>query len=243
MFTLKNVPQNKQQILAASLRLFLHSFKSWLPFSLLCAICFTIPQFYFLAPLQEWQSLQELPWVAIICWLIALTLMAGMVFRLFCFCYHIPSNFLISLRHALFKIIPVLMQGALYALLVLGATMMLIIPGIIFTFSLLFSFILVITGNQNVLQTLISSHRLVWQHWWHTFFVMSFTFLLPIIVFLISFVGITALTYTSLSSPAFYWLFSLTNIFLQAFLLPFSISTALVLLHDLRQRTTELPRW
>lgn len=243
MFTLKNTPQPKQAILLTSLCLYLQSFKYWLPFSLLTALCFSVPQLLILSHLAPWENTTELYSLFGACWLIALTLISAMIFRLYCFSYNIPSGFFIAIRHALFKLVPVLMQSALYILLVLGATMMLIVPGIIFAISLLFSFILVITGNQNVLQTLISSHRLVWNHWCHTFLVLSFSFLLPILAFLAVFLGNIALLPEGIIPAAFYWRFSLFNILVQALLLPFSVCATLVLFHDLRQRQTQLPRW
>jgi hypothetical protein len=108
----------------------------------------------------------------------------------------------------------------------------------------MFSFILVITDNQNVLQTLTMSHRLVWGHWWHTAIVISVPLLLNLTISLIAMLcTIILLANQGMGAPDIILTLSLLNLIIQTLFIPFIFSVALVLLHDLRRRAVQFPRW
>ncbi|MBS0286787.1 MAG: hypothetical protein JSR17_05785 [Proteobacteria bacterium] len=241
MFTLKNEPQNSHQILEQGFSLYKHAFASSLPYSLCAAFLMIAP--YTLSTLYA--SNKIVLWGILIAWLAGFTLLSGLIFRLYCICYNVTCHFTGSLTHAMFKLIPLLLLTALYCLIVLSGTMMFIIPGIIFAISLMFSFILVITDNQNVFQTLTLSHRLVWGQWWHVASVICIPLLLNIIFSLTLLLGfILVSTKLSLKIPDLTLGAMLINITVQSLFIPLIFSMVLVLLHDLRRRAfLKLPRW
>lgn len=248
MFTLKAEPQNSQQVLEQGFSLYKRSFTSALPYSFIAALFMIAP--YSLSALYSTSNslTSHLPialWVIAITWLGGFTILAALIFRLYCICYNVPSHFVGSIQHALFKLIPLLLLLALYCLIVLSGTMLLVIPGLIFTLSLMFSFILVITDNQNVFQTLTLSHRLVWGQWWHVACVVCVPLLLNII-FTLSVLLSAILLLTKMNSKTTDIIMTATvlNIIIQTIFIPLIFSVALVLLHDLRRRAfQQLPRW
>lgn len=248
MFTLKNEPQNGHQILEQGFSLYKHAFASSLPYSLGAASLMIAP--YFLATLYASKNAITgyhpfVLWIIFIAWLTGFVLLSALIFRLYCICYNVTSHFMRSLIHALFKLIPLLLLTALYCLIVLSGTMMFIIPGLIFSISLMFSFILVITDNQNVFQTLTLSHRLVWGQWWHVACVICVPLLLNIIFSLTLLLGlILLLTKLNFSITELTLGTLLLNIIVQSLFIPLIFSVVLVLLHDLRRRAfLKLPRW
>lgn len=248
MFTLKTEPQNSQQVLEQGFSLYKLSFASALPYSFLAAILMIAP--YSLSILYSMSNNivghhKIWLWIMAISWLGGFTILSGLIFRLYCICYNVPSHFVSSIQQALFKLIPLLLLLALYCLIVLSGTMLLIIPGLILTISLMFSFILVITDNQNVLQTLTLSHRLVWGQWWHVACVISVPLLLNII-FTMSVLLSAILMLTKIQSKTMDIITTTTllNIIVQTIFIPLIFSVVLVLLHDLRRRAFQkLPRW
>ncbi len=249
MFTLKSEPQDKLSIIQQGFHLYKHIFWLALPYSLLASIFIFIPQLFIdvTPPFHLIQLGQNIPFIAssLICWLLGFIFLSALMFRIYCITSMLPLSFINSISHALFKLIPLLLLGILYALMVVSGTLFLVIPGIILTISLMFSFILFLTDNQNVLQTLLTSHRLVWGHWWHTLFVISFPLLLDFAVsFAVLLCLIGAFNYYSISLKTLYLAVCFCNIVIQALFIPLIFSTALILLNDLRARqSSPLPRW
>lgn len=247
MFTLKNEPHDLQLILERGFQLYRQIFSLSLPYTLCATLLMFIPHtlstIYIFNNDLLGHSVLAL-WVMVLCWIGGFTFLCALIFRIYCYCYQIPSHFIGSLKHALFKLISVLLLSTLYCLIVLSGTMLLIIPGIIFTITLMFSFILVIIDNQNVLQTLTTSHRLVWGHWWHVVAVMAVPFLLNLTITLgIMLSIIVLLTNQGLKLTEITYALTLSNIIIQIIFIPLIFSIALVLLHDLRHRAIHEPRW
>lgn len=249
MFTLKSEPQDKLSIIEQGFHLYKHIFWLALPYSLLATIFIFIPQLFIdiKPPFHIEQLGQNLPLIAsaILCWLLGFILLGALLFRIYCITSQLPLTFIDSITHILFKLIPLIMLGILYALMVISGTLFLIIPGIILAVSLMFSFILFITDNQNVLQTLLTSHRLVWGHWWHSLLVMSFPLLIDIAVSFAVLLGlIGAYHYYHASLTTLYFAIGFFNAVIQALFIPLIFSNALILLNDLRARQGgPLPRW
>jgi len=241
MFTLKSEPQDKLSIIEQGFRLYRHTFWLALPYSLLGAFFIFGP--ILLIPLQP--AFGPLIASRVFFGLLSLVLLSALLFRLHCLIDDLPLSFMGSLAQAMSKLISLLLLAVLYALMVISGTLFLIVPGIILSISLMFSFILLLTSNQNVLQTLINSHRLVWGHWWHTLVVTGFPLLLDIAVSLAVLLGlILAFTHHYFSFAVLYLAVCCVNILIQALFIPFVFCVALVLLHDLRARQgAPLPRW
>lgn len=249
MFTLKSEPQDKLTIIEQGFNLYKHIFWRAIPYSLLASICIFVPQLFIdiNPPFYLIKIVQNIPLMVgtIVCWLLGFIFLSALMFRIYCITSQLPLTFLNSLSHALFKLIPLLLLAILYALMVVSGTLFLIIPGIILAISLMFSFILFLTDNQNVLQTLITSHRLVWGHWWHSLLIVSFPLLLD---FAVSFAVLLSLimvfNHYSTSLHTLYFAVCFFNIMIQALFIPLIFSTTLILLNDLRARQeSPLPRW
>ncbi|MFI4937245.1 MAG: hypothetical protein ACHQJ6_01885 [Candidatus Berkiellales bacterium] len=248
MFTLKNEPKHKQEIIEQGFTLYQQTLRISLPYSILGALLIFVPQLFFGVnlPLAQPIHLLSLPVNLLVgCWLAAFIFLSALIFRLYCYVYQIKSNFIASVKHALFKIISLILLMVAYSIVIVSGTLLLIIPGIILTFSLMFSFILMLTENQNVLQTLIRSHKIVWPHWWSSFLIMSLPALFGVALYLIIFVSAVGLAlFMGLAPSTLFLLVIIANIMLQTFFIPFVFSIALVLLHDLRLRQTLLqPPW
>ncbi len=249
MFTLKTEPQDSLQVLEQGFSLYKLSFKQALPYSFLAALLMIAP--YCLCTMfgMHIGTTGHVPayllWILAFAWLGGFTILSGLIFRLYCMCYNVPSHFIGSLQHALSKLIPLLLLSALYSLIILSGTMLMVIPGLILTLSLMFSFVLVITDNQNVFQTLTMSHRLVWGQWWHVARVICVPMLLNIILTLCVLLCLIV-TCAKINMPTNSIILSATafNIVIQTLFIPLIFSIMLVLLHDLRRRAFQnLPRW
>lgn len=229
MFTLKSEPQDKEDVLIQGCKLYSDTFWLSLPFALSTACFIFLSQLCIRA--------EHIAGCAL-CSLFALMMISSLIFRLYCYCNRIPNNFIHSIRHSLFRLIPLLVLSILYSMLVLSGTMLLIIPGIILSVSLMFVFILGIIDAQGILQTLLNSHRLVWGNWWHTALIISIPLMLGTIITLTSFV-IAVRFFSEMPYAVF-----LFNAIAQIIFIPLVFSIALVLLNDLRLRRPLLgPQW
>lgn len=249
MFTLKSEPQDKLSIIEQGFHLYKHIFWHALPYSLFAAAFIFIPQLFIdiKLPFSLAELGQNLRFIisALFFWLFSFILLSALIFRIYCITAQLPLTFIDSIVHALSKLVPLLLLGILYALMVISGTLFLVIPGVILAISLMFSFILFITDNQNVLQTLLTSHRLVWGNWWHTLFVVSFPLLIDIAVsFSVLLCLITLSKVYPISPTHLYFAVCISNIVIQTLFIPLIFSVALSLLNDLRARQGgPLPRW
>jgi|GEM_PF-6150665 len=249
MFTLKSEPQDKLTLIEQGFHLYKHIFGLALPYSLLAAIFIFTPQLFIdiTPPFHLTQMGQNVPLMAgaVIGWLLGFIFLSALTFRIYYVTLELPLRFVDAIAHVLLKLIPLLLLGILYALVVLSGTLFLVVPGIILSISLMFSFILFLTDNQNVLQTLLTSHRLVWGNWWHALLVISFPLLLDMTVsFAVLLSLITAFNHYHFSLTTLYFAVCGCNIVIQAFFIPLIFSIAFTLLNDLRNRQgSPLPRW
>lgn len=229
MFTLKN-DQSPCTLLKDAFTLAKTCFFKTFPFALLGVLFGSLPRLLNITQ----------PLLASICTVIGLLLsfyfITTMIFRLYCTAYQIPHHTWHALKHALQKLLPLILLILLYALIVLSGTMLLIVPGLILAISLMFSFILLIIDNQNILQSLMTSHRLVWGNWWYTIFIMSFPILINVILFLAAVLAINLLNAHYHFSAIHYTLSFFSILLIQAFILPFVFSVALLIIYHLKQK-------
>lgn len=242
MFKLQSEPIDKQTILENSFELYKQTLSLSLPYSAAIACLTSFPLLLVLSPLWPRMGLIV---IASLCGFIAFILSSALLFHLYSYCSGVPSNILSALKHALIKFPSLLLLAAVYAIIVLSGTMLLIIPGIILAFSLMFSFTLVLTDNTPMLQTLIKSHRLVWGNWWHSFFIISLPLLLNIVLSFACFITVAEVsTNMKLSIMTTGIILALLNTILQTLFIPLILTVILVLLHDLRQRKAlSIPPW
>lgn len=240
MYTIRSYPPNQFGIIKEALKLYKENFWISLSFAFPATLAYFVPSFLTgsnVSLITKWDQ-NALQVLAIVFgWVVGILLQSALIFKVYCTINHSPCRWLSALQEAFYKLFSLLLLTALYVLMVLSGTMLLIIPGIILALSLSFSFILVIIENQTVLQNLTLSHRLVWGHWWYTAGLMLFVFLLNACAYMVLFLAVFTLCpqcdYQHFSTQV---TFFAANVLLQTLFMPFIISTALLLLEDLRKR-------
>jgi hypothetical protein len=231
MFTLKNNMNDPYQVLCRSFQLYLHSLNKAIPLAFLAAFFSFLPSFHF----SDNKIFQFILLGA--CLLLSFFFLTTMIFRIYCIAYQIPHHFFDALKQGALKLFPLILLSVLYAIIVLGGTMLLIIPGIILAVSLMFCFLLLITDNHSLLQALISSHRLIWGQWWITLTVISFPLLLNLLIGLTSLIGIFSLFMLfDLSQENFHFVITGLSLIIQSLFLPLIFSTALTLVNFLKTK-------
>ena len=145
------------------------------------------------------------------------------------------------------KVLSVIGATILYMIAILIGSVLLVIPGVILMFSLLFFWFLIMLENEGAIGSLTASHKLVWGNWWRTVTVISVGGVVYMVaVFLVVgltgvVVGVSALggpTPEELAAgPGAAMLIVLTmQIVVNAVLLPMMNSLMLVLFRDLQLR-------
>lgn len=242
MFKLASKPTDAQSILEDSARLYRQTFSFTVLYSAIVAILLSLP--FFLISSSHWFKYPSII-IMILAALIAFIFSNALLFHLYCYCSNVPSSMFYSLKQTLIKSPALIFLIFAYILIVLSGAVLFIIPGIILAYSLMFSFIFVLTENKTTLQILIYSHQLVWQHWRHTFFTISTPLMVNIVISLISFVAVTEYGILMKTSPhTVAKILAFINIFIQTLFIPYILSVTIVLLHDLRQRKSLVsPPW
>lgn len=242
MLKLASNPTDIQSILEKSAELYRQTFSFTVFYAVIVATLLSLP--FFLISSPHWLEYPSVL-IMIVVALIAFIFSNALLFHLYCYCSNVPSNMFYSLKQTLVKSPALIFLMFAYILIVLSGAVLFIIPGIILAYSLMFSFILVLTENQATLQTLIYSHQLVWRHWRHTFFTISTPLLLNIVISLILFIAVTEYgILMKVSSHTIAKILAFINIFIQTLFIPYTLSVTIVLLHDLRLRKSlASPPW
>lgn len=237
MFTLLSSTSTPATLIRSGLELYKRGLRQVIGFALLANTFFLMPLYsHHVIPSQE-DSFITSALLVVICWIASLTLSLALIFHLHCLCYGITCSAVQSLKQACYRLIPTLLVLALYIIIVVSGTMVLILPGFILSVSLMFAFLLCLNENKGVFMSLMTSHQLVWGQWWHTFIVMSVPLLLTLTLFLALFLLIAGIFSNALFNIQgwYYYLFG-AQLILHSLLLPFTYSVALVLFNDLRVR-------
>src|SRR5262249_19220943 len=77
------------------------------------------------------------------------------------------------LAAALRRLPALVVLGVCYALAIGVGTLLLIVPGILFSVSLMLALPILLLDGKGPFASLSGSHRLVWGHWWRTFSIVS----------------------------------------------------------------------
>lgn len=78
-----------------------------------------------------------------------------------------------ALSLGLRRLLPLVAVTVLYIIVLMLGFLLLLVPGIIFGLSLMFSFYVVLLEGKGPLAGLAESHRLVWGNWWRTLVIVS----------------------------------------------------------------------
>lgn len=78
------------------------------------------------------------------------------------------DSFIDALQFGCKKFPAMLMAVILYTLAIMGGTILLIVPGIILTISMMLYIYFIVVDSLGAYASLKASHNLVWGHWWRT---------------------------------------------------------------------------
>jgi len=171
-------PQSIGKVLDSGFGLYRRVLKPILPLSVLVAVIAQLPQFapYMLGSAgTPGMAIGLVLLVAFIAWFVVyLALYGGWI---------ISMDALAQGRTALSagqafstglpKVLPMLGATILFVLALMVGLVLLVIPGLILMLSLFFFWYLILLENQGALDSLKSSHKLVWGNWWRTLAVFS----------------------------------------------------------------------
>lgn len=161
-------------------------------------------------------------------WIVAFWLLLSLTDRMYSLLHGIPKTHAQSFMTAFTHLVPILIIQCLYVFVIISGSIFLIIPGVVFSISCMFAFILYLIGRTTLFHSLVLSHRLVWGQWWRT----AITLLLPVLINLM----VSLLAYMLIAQLESIRSFSWTLILIQSFFIPYLLSTILILLYDLESR-------
>jgi hypothetical protein len=127
----------------------------------------------------------------------------------------------------------------LYALAIMGGSLLLLIPGLILAVTLMFGSYILIIDRAGVMDSLKQSHRLVWGYWWHTAAIVGVAGIIVMVCYvLVGFVAGIALAVNpdSIGTGAFSLTETLLTGVLGGILTPIFYALSLSAYYDLRLR-------
>ena len=137
-----------------------------------------------------------------------------------------------ELREGLSKLPASIFGMILYTLAVIVGSILLVIPGLIFSLSLVFYIYFIALESMGGYQSLKESHKLVWGHWWRTMTVFLVPGIFAMIIYF-AFVFLSAFLFDPSSV-----LFSIVYSIISALITPFFLVVCYVQFHDLKLRKT-----
>lgn len=238
MFALKNTPQNAMELLIEANSLTHQAFWLSLPYVLAASLCMAFPRnaLYFVPNVFPMLPINiSLMLTIMIAYGIALWLLSACFIRMNSLCAQNPLTVYDTFRLAGRKWLPLLLFFIIYGLLILSSTMALIVPALFLLFASAFGVILLLTHNLSFTQSLMVSMRWVQGHWWHTFC----TLIIPIIGFatILMVMFNMEIKFMDHRIPSFKLFFQIPLLLLELWFIPFMMSVAIVLLHDLKSRS------
>ncbi|WP_235557300.1 hypothetical protein, partial [Methyloglobulus morosus] len=127
-------------------------------------------------------------------------------------------------------ILPVFIGFILYTIAVIGGFILLVIPGIIVSLSMVLSIYFIVLDSLGGYASIKASHKLVWGHWWKT----ATVFTIPTIIICILYGIFGALAaYMGTDKKL---AIDITIQIISAFTTPFLVSVGYVQFHDLKLR-------
>lgn len=241
---LASQPTSIAKILDTSIKLYKASFVKLIGFFLIMAV-FYISAGPILEPLipKEQTNPANPPSVehlglllgyVLIMSLLSFVIYSAMIYRIDNVANQREDSFIEALQVGLKKFPSMLLAVFLYMIVMIGGTILFVIPGIILSLSMAFYLYFIVVDSLGGYASLKASHALVWGHWWRTMTV----FMAPGIVMLVMVLSLGALV-GFLSSAATIINSSLINVainLLSAFITPYFFTLGYAQFHDLKLR-------
>ncbi|MGR9053477.1 MAG: YciC family protein [Gammaproteobacteria bacterium] len=242
MSLLPQEPSSIGKILDSSFRLYILSFKKLVGLAFIVAIISMIFNIVIQSIMPEIQDNSDpaammsiLPTLiggSILVGLLSMFFYIAMVYRLDNVANEIEDNFGEALAAGFRKFPTMLLASILYTLACGLGFVLLVIPGLILSLSLIFYPFLIIVEEESAFEALKSSHKLVWGNWWRTMGV----FMVPGVVLFIVFMmlGILAGLFAS-AEPGISWVDVVNNLMMVIYM-PFLYGLGYTQYQDLKLR-------
>ena len=191
MFQLAAHPQSIGKVLDGTFKLFAASIKSSFILALLAALAALLPAMIMqhrmggdpTAFVQGGMGIFMLFYLIGV--LISLVLYSALIYKVNSIALNQQVGYGQAVSVGLRKLLPLILAGILYILAVMVGSILLLVPGIILSVSLIFYVFLIVCDNQGPISALTASHKLVWGNWWRTITV----FLAPFFVYLVIYIA------------------------------------------------------
>lgn len=136
------------------------------------------------------------------------------------------------------RLLPIIGVAILYSLAVAGGTLLLLVPGVIVSVTLIFGNFLAVREGAGVIESLKRSHNLVWGNWWRTAVTMTVLFFVLMAIYMIVAViaGFGAFMDPEAIASSANWIDLILLPLLSGVLTPAGYAFLLVILHDLELR-------
>ncbi len=245
MYTLPSEPLPIGKVLDHGFRLFTESFSRIVPIAFLIAVVGILPNL--MVPWLGSENPEDMGAVFTVLTpllpiylLIMVWLYGSLIYRLGAVMYDRDSSLGTSFMVGLKKMLPLLVAGLLFGLLVMVGMIALIIPGIILSLTLFFYAPLIVMDDEPIFSSLSRSHKLVWGNWWRTAAVFS----IPLLIFmgLLAMAGLViavtqgAMVGAELSMETIDWIAQMVNFVVTIFLAPLFYAIMMAQYHDLKLR-------
>ena len=171
MFTLPNEPQTIGRVLDQGFRLYATGLKRVLPLTVIIGLTGLLFGLYTTSFQTNPGAIQPGPGfglAVIVYMLTTLWLWTAVILRYDSVAGGLPRSVGQALGRGLAKLLPVAVASVVYFVALIVGTLLLIVPGIILSLSLLFFIYAIALDNAGPMSGLSRSHKLVWGNWWRT---------------------------------------------------------------------------
>ena len=192
MYAKPTAPQSIGQVLDGAFRLTRASLSRTWPLALCSALVGALASIYQIFSGLELTAVYRSPvyWGLYVVGIVASLLFVSAIFLRIDFVASGAATEPNPLAAALRKLPGAFVLAVVYALAIVVGTLLVIVPGILFSISLMLSLPILLLDGQGPFASLRASHRLVWGHWWRTFSIISIGGVIVLVLyFVVAFAG------------------------------------------------------
>ncbi|HET7921959.1 MAG TPA: hypothetical protein VFM15_04310 [Gammaproteobacteria bacterium] len=202
MISLPNVPQSPGQVLSKGIEIGVNSYVRLILFTSLVGFIGLIPVLYLALHIGDTtvsadvlSEARDAGWYLIeLACLLANALIQGiLVMRLDNLVQRGNVDFHAEWQRGLHALLPLFIASVVFLCALIVGYVLLIVPGVILTISLLFFQFCVVLDRQGPIAGLNRSHTLVWGNWWRTFGVVILMVLLVLLIVVVLMVPVALL--------------------------------------------------
>jgi hypothetical protein len=249
-----NQPQGVGGVLDTAFHLYKSSFSVVWPIAVLMAVVNVVPVVYLLIvglptldptrlgnPFSIYSEHPMMVVVGFICGVLSLWVASALLLKQRAMGADEELSIGGAFQQALPRLLPLLGASILFGLAVVVGLLLLFVPGLILMVSLVLYMVILLFEHKGAIDSLTSSHRLVWGNWWRSCAVLTLlSILLFVILFALGFVSALVIPFAGLAiADAFMMgmvMQAVTNLAFYVFLGPFATAAFIALYWDLKLR-------